>query len=389
MGPLLNPPVLRGRSNGIDFLRGWFSLQVLIFAHVIFWAGYAQGPTAVARPARLVAGALITAFQGHAELNPAVLAFIVMSGYCIHRNGLRPEKSLGPYSIRRIFRIVPIFVLATVLGVVFFYLSSVIDPKVTIALNGTPNIPPLCVAAKLTAVASLWPLAHPCDFAGNAPLLTVMVEIGLYAFYGLTFAIANDYLVYAGCIASVAAGVVIAALNLRYPLLYNWWQNSSLLAFLPYWWIGAAIIVPAIRTTLKRWWPALLLAWTILTAGSYLESTGVIAEVRKLVFAGLIAVLIDVIDRLEVTANPLSHIGRAGYSIYAIHAPVSIYLILIGIPWWGVVTLVVAVGLAVYFTFERPLDRVGRYIATKTVTPPRLPRNERREKLPPFLKPGQ
>ncbi len=72
----------------------------------------------------------------------------------------------------------------------------------------------MCVAAKLTTLAAYFPIAHPCDFLGNAPLLTVMVEIALYAFYGLALWLGRASLVYWTCAFSIGIGCVLGALNL-------------------------------------------------------------------------------------------------------------------------------------------------------------------------------
>jgi peptidoglycan/LPS O-acetylase OafA/YrhL len=361
---LLDPPSLRGRSNGIDLLRGWFALQVLIFAHVVNWSVYLRGKDAVAAPIKQLAAALIVVFQSRAELNPAVIGFIVLSGYCIHRNGLRTGRPLTPYFIRRGFRILPIFYLGSALGVIFYYLSTALAPAAASALTGTARISASCLLAKLTAIASILPIAHPCDYAGNAPLLTVMVEIGLYAFYALVFFIGGASVVYCACGASIIVGLAIAAMNLRHPLLYDWWQNSSLLAFLPYWWIGAAAIQPAIRRWIMAHWLLFFAAWLTLTMlSAYLDPTAITAEIRKLVFAGLITCLVVKFDRDTMPANPISFIGKAGYSIYAIHAPLAVYLVILGLPWWITCAIVVAAGLFSYFAFERPLNLTGHRFA--------------------------
>jgi peptidoglycan/LPS O-acetylase OafA/YrhL len=362
MPALLNPPAIRGRSDGVDLVRGVFALQVLIFAHVIFWAS-AAGDTAPAW-AMWTGRALIWLFQGHAELNPAVLAFIILSGYCIHRNGLRPGKPLTSFGIRRVFRILPVFVLATFVGIALYKVSLSIRPDLASALTGTDKIRALCVIAKLTTVAAIAPIAHPCDFLGNAPLLTVMVGITLYAFYAFVFAFGGELLVYGACLLSIVVGLWIGSQNLQYPSLYNWWQNSSLLAFLPYWWIGAAAVHQTYRSILRLWMPTLLLAWISLTFLSHLESTGILAEVRKPVLAALVAYLVVVVDETHVRANPMSTIGRAAYSIYALHAPVTIALLLWGLNWWLSCVAAIAFSGLVYVILERPLDLYGHKLAS-------------------------
>ena len=85
-------------SAGIEFARGLFALWVL-FAHCLPWAQQVDSSRFI--PTFLVdAGKwLIFTFQTRGEVHPAVLSFIVLSGYCIHRNGFRA----GSFDIKKIF----------------------------------------------------------------------------------------------------------------------------------------------------------------------------------------------------------------------------------------------------------------------------------------------
>jgi peptidoglycan/LPS O-acetylase OafA/YrhL len=358
---LLNPPKEVGRSYGIDFLRGVFSIYVLIFAHIAVWTVVAQGQDSVPPWLTWLSHSLILLFQSRAELNPAVLAFIVLSGFCIHRNGLRPGGALRSFAIRRAFRILPVFWLACVLGVSMFVASSYLSPEKAVKLTGTTGISSICFLAKASAIASLLPIAHPCDFLGNAPLLTVMVEIGLYAFYGIVFIKGGEKLVLSACGASLLCGVMIAAVSTKFPLLYNWWQNSSLLAFLPYWWIGAAVCVPGVRAWVLRHRLLLATVWLVLTVSTlWFDPTAISSELRKFVLATLMAWLILQLDATKMSQNPISLVGRAGYSIYAFHAPVATYLCILGSPWWLTLSSAIFFGLAAFYLFERPLDGWGQ-----------------------------
>jgi peptidoglycan/LPS O-acetylase OafA/YrhL len=372
---LLDPPKGGGRrSHGIDLLRGAFSIYVLLFAHVMFWTRAAQGPESVPSWLMSVSRLLVWMFQSRAELNPAVLGFIVLSGFCIHRNGLRSRDELLPFAVRRAFRILPVFWLASLFGVLMFTASLSLSSEEATALTGTQEISGVCLLAKLSAVASIFPAFHPCDFLGNAPLLTVMVEIGLYAFYGFVFVKGGEKLVLASCLVSVLCGVIIAVFNLRFPTLYNWWQNSSLLAFLPYWWIGAAACVPEIRKLILRYLFHMAAVWFALTISTlFFDPSAISAELRKLVLATLMAWLMLKVDAVTIPDNLLSLIGRAGYSVYALHAPVVVYLCILGVPWWLIVIAAVSCGVVSFYLFERPLDMAGRSLAASIRRPqPRI-----------------
>lgn len=357
---ILNPPKISGRSEGIDLMRSVCALAVLLFAHLIFWSDLVHQDV----PSNLlvVGRALIFIFQKHGELNPFVLAFIVLSGYCIHRNGLRSRVGIKQFLIRRFFRIVPVFFLATVLGIYLFGVSLNVDARLASILTGTSEIKGECLAAKLLLIPALLPVAHPCDFLGNAPSLTVMVELVLYIFYALIFWRVSRYWLEGILIISVVAGIVFSANNTKYPILYNWWQNSSALAFLPYWWAGAAAIVPSYRKLIKKHSIGIFCTWVILSFFANLADSAVAAELRKFVFAILIAGLVIRLDEASIPVNPLSMLGRTGYSLYAIHAPLCVIFLLWGFGWWQTLIVTVVCGIGCYLMFERPFDKFGRKI---------------------------
>jgi peptidoglycan/LPS O-acetylase OafA/YrhL len=78
-------------------LRALFALWVVI-GHLIPWARRLQGVEAVPAWLYYFTDTIVDRLtQSSNELNPAVLCFIVLSGYCIHRNGLRkPGDSILP-----------------------------------------------------------------------------------------------------------------------------------------------------------------------------------------------------------------------------------------------------------------------------------------------------
>jgi peptidoglycan/LPS O-acetylase OafA/YrhL len=65
----------------------------------------------------------------------------------------------------------------------------------------------------------------------------------------------------------------------------------------------------------------------------------------------------------------LSPFGKAGYSIYAIHAPLLALLLIAGAPWWTVALIAVTAGVVIFRWYEDPLIRYGKRIAHKTRQP--------------------
>lgn len=116
-------------------------------------------------------------------------------------------------------------------------------------------------------------------------------------------------------------------------------------------------------------------ALAILTALLYLGLTRnlFVVEAKKLAFAAVFAAALPSLDRFQKGAKWTEMFGRAGYSIYAFHVPVVVTLIILGAPWWLTIASAFAVGLVMYFVIERPLDRVGRWLAERRATTTPLP----------------
>jgi peptidoglycan/LPS O-acetylase OafA/YrhL len=108
----------------------------------------------------------------------------------------------------------------------------------------------------------------------------------------------------------------------------------------------------------------ILIAWC--TATAVLVATGpdaIFSEIRKILLALLIAVLVCRIDKGTLSGpNVLAALGRAGYSVYAFHAPLMYSLAIYHVPWWLNIGCCIALGLFAYVIIERPFINVGRYV---------------------------
>jgi peptidoglycan/LPS O-acetylase OafA/YrhL len=360
----LSVPVSRERAEGIDAIRAACALWVL-FGHLFPWSLFAapddHAPIAKLGAASMSAFARL--FQPFAETNPAVLIFIVLSGYCIHRNGLRSDDAdFRTYARKRAFRIVPVYVAAALAGFLCHFTAVGIDPKVGMALTGTREITAFGVFLKFTGLPALVPSWHVASFQGNAPLNTVMVEIWLYAVYAIVLAIAirtgtvKWIAAFVGC--AWCAGLVAVSRN---PEWVGWWHNGSLVGFLAPWWIGAMAVSYKVRS--REFIVFGMVAWLALTVAVNLTSSPalLLVELRKLAFCVACAGLVVASDRrLGGIFLPAAFVGRAGYSIYAFHAPLLVIMLVLGIPWWLAAALVIAFGVLAHLFFEKPMDLVGR-----------------------------
>jgi peptidoglycan/LPS O-acetylase OafA/YrhL len=383
--PLLaEAPTIKGRSDGIDLLRAIFALWVM-FSHLIPWARRIQGPDAVPGWLYFFTDTIVDRLtQSTNELHPAVLCFIVLSGYCIHRNGLRRrDDSIPVFSIRRCFRILPVFFLASLIPLLTLHIGLSVNPAAVQKFYGSSPLDAACMVEKLSTLAAIVPFFHECSSQANGPLLTVMVEIVLYALYGAFFWFwilrGRERWIWRICAACYAAGLLVAAAvsvddSSTNRLLYNWWQNSSVFGFLPYWWIGAVAISPEARGLLDRYFMALgwwLAALTLLLVGLWYffgtsYETAVLAQLRQLVFALWAAALIVKVDGRAVTRfHFLPSVGRAGYSLYAFHAPILVCLLVLGVKWPVVFVALIAMGFVMYGLIEKPGMMLGKSIAAR------------------------
>jgi len=375
---IFDTPTIKGRSGGIDALRAIFALWVVI-AHLVPRTYKLQGHDRIPEWLYYFTDTIVDRLtQASNELNPAVLGFIVLSGYCIHRNGLRSNDQGGAvtnFSIRRCFRILPVYWLACLLPLVMLPIALHFSEAKTIAVNGSATIDPMCLVAKMLTLPAITPSFHSdgCSSAGNGPLLTVTVEIWLYAIYGAAFALLaarqRDRAVLLIAIVSFTLSVVTAALANQYPTLYNWWQNSSVIGFLPYWWVGAALVIPDVQKWVQRRFLIVSACWIGLTAIILygFEIGSAIAEVRKMFFVLGIGVIIGWLDAAQLgERNPLSALGRAGYSLYAFHSPILLPLVLAGVWWPLTLGVIIAFGLLAYYVVERPMIALGkRFLSRK------------------------
>ncbi len=363
---LLMTPLIDERSDGIDALRAVLALWIL-FSHVVPWTIATQLESAISLTLAAIVDTLVKIFQANGETHPAVIGFIVLSGYCIHRNGFRHNRSdvLG-YSLRRWFRIFPVYALGCVAGVIGFLAAVSHAPDLGRALSGTTALDMWAIVAKFLALSALVPPLHAATFAGNAPLHTVMVEIWLYAMYPVMLLVLakrfGDIALWATAFGLWAVGTIVVA---AVPSWTGWWHNGSLIGFLLYWWIGAKMVDPRFHGVVSRFGWLILALWgglTFLIWQGFLS--GIFAvEVRKLVFAVLFGIAVSTLDKSRVHFAWLRPLGRASYSMYALHAPFAYTLLIFGGPWWMVPPGAVLIGLASFWLVEFPLTKKGKQLS--------------------------
>jgi hypothetical protein len=151
------------------------------------------------------------------------------------------------------------------------------------------------MAVKLSGVAAVAPGLNVCGYEGNAPLVTVAVEIWLYAVYALGAVLllrgGRQWALWL-IIGLVAGGVFL--LWGRQPADWGWWNNGSLPGFLPFWWIGAALVGGVWRRRSVFVVGGGVGVFAVTTIASYQSTT--IAELHALSFAIVIGYCIRLVD---------------------------------------------------------------------------------------------
>lgn len=332
--------------QSLNNLRFFLALLV-VFAHIFPW--YEQAHLPVSLVCLKLVTYFNTIFRTGGETSPAVLLFITLSGYCIHRSF---DGNLRHYIRQRFFRIIPLFVLGTILGASFFMLYR------TTLLEGilqTHEIKPELLLLKLIGAHAFFESLYFVSYLGNEPLATVVVEIWLYVFYPIGLILLTrlgkwKLLVLLLAITMLGSFAVCYDENYR-----GWWNNGSFLGFLAYWWIGVLFHDTGFRNAIERLNPGLILSYFILTFVilNYAQNP-VIIELRKLCLVflgGLFIARLDIKARLQRSWS----ITKSSYSIYALHTPIIIACIHYEIRPEIAFVLVLLVAYLSYYLIERPL----------------------------------
>jgi peptidoglycan/LPS O-acetylase OafA/YrhL len=309
--------------------------------------------------------ALLKIFQASGETHPAVLGFIVLSGYCIHRNGFRLGNSfsLKSYAIRRSFRILPVYCLASIIGIVLWFLGMQNHGKLVEALTGTTSISLGCFLVKISGIASFIPTLFTCSFEGNAPLATAIVECWLYVYYGLVIwrLLRHEGLKAVYWIFGIgwACSFAIVLLDQTYS---GWWHNSSFFAFGVYWWIGAKFSEKDFAPN-----PRLVIISILVLIPSFIYSNLILVELKKIGLSIIFAYFIRWADNSWRKSKYLAIGGQAGYSIYALHAPVLIALLMLNVPLYLGICFILLLSLLCHYLFELPILNYGKRLSRQYI----------------------
>lgn len=306
---------------------------------------------------------LIKLFQSSNETNPAVIAFLVISGYCIHKNGvLQPSFQVKEFYLRRFWRIAPLYILGIILGAtVIYYLQH--DQQIAIIAN-TPHFSFSSLLYKTLGLFAFIPwqfeaIAHQ----GNGPLITCAVEIWLYIFYPFLALWVSKYGTKKFLLVLLMITAIGSFLATIFPEISSWWHNGAFLGFLLYWWLGAFAAQNAIK--LPKFNLLLLFYLSAATILILFPNTILLVEIRKILFAISVAYLVQ----RSANAKPsdskhsmLALITTPSFSLYALHLPLICLALYLNLPMYMTIITILVLAYASYFLIERPAINFGKQL---------------------------
>ena len=325
------PTLAPARLWSLDVLRG-LCAGIVFLSHWHLWSDFAPQPgleSVVRQFGGIVHDAVTVLTWPTGGHHPAVLAFFVLSGFCIHypfeRRALAgtPESTWRVYFSRRFQRIMPVYWAACGLGLAFVAAEAWRpsgSPLLSLHALGSPTD----LAIRFTGLAGVVPREI---FAGNYILTTVTVEIFMYAAYPLFHAWAMR-----GRWSEL--GLTFLALHVASILMLRffspYWVFNSLLMLGIFWHAGAlaAHLFLTGRGRVSGLW--LLLAWAgflALKATPHFTGLNLLKQAAWAVVCVLGILWVIQLERCHPHAafswpiRWLRHTGTISYSLYAMHTP--------------------------------------------------------------------
>ncbi|MDI1337487.1 MAG: acyltransferase [Lacunisphaera sp.] len=331
----MEKPAAPARFWSLDALRGGCAIVVFL-SHWHLWCAFAPvgaGQNFIHAFLQNCHEWLIFTTWPTGGHHPAVLAFFVLSGFCIHypaewrlAHGNRTLPA-GDYYRRRFLRIMPVYWVASLLGLLLVGLEWW-WPTGNALLQFHAQAPLPHIVVRFLAIAGFYPEEI---FVGNYILNTIAAEIVMYAAYPFFHRLAMD-----GRWRALGLGFVLMhafAIGLLRLGFSPYWAFNSLFMLGLFWFAGALAAhgFVARRWRLAGWW--VLIAWIgFLLVKAVTPFYGL--NLIKQAMWGLVCVvaLLWVLTfeerhgtwRRQQIVGTLCYGGTISYSLYAVHTPVML-----------------------------------------------------------------
>jgi peptidoglycan/LPS O-acetylase OafA/YrhL len=305
--------------------------------------------------------------------HPAVLCFMVLSGFCIHRSFVGRSRGViypdwSTYYRRRFFRVYPVYLTAGIIGTILVFLQWC-HPVAHQFVQFNAGFSWTDFPVRFAGIAGLYPKEM---LAGNAVLASVATEMVFYAGYPAFYHIVTGFR--RGWI--IVGGIALSFYLMTIPLfdlgIDRFWLSSSCFVYGIFWVGGAyaAYLLESGKSKDAALW--VLLTYALFLAaktGSYFKGLVLIRQfLFGLVCISLLNLIVRNEDRFGKYLSPrwqrLFKMGAdASYSLYAVHNPAILIGIWIACTAFAPVRLLsellltlglsIIVTLLVYFGIER------------------------------------
>jgi peptidoglycan/LPS O-acetylase OafA/YrhL len=325
------PPTAPARLWSLDALRG-LCAGIVFLSHWHLWSNFPpSGPAE--NVIRTIGEFLHNTFTlltwPTGGQHPAVIAFFVLSGFCIHypfeRRALQgtPAADWPGYFRRRFRRIAPVYWTACILGLLFV-LAEVLQPSGSPLLQLHAQGSTEDIVVRVAGLSGVYPREI---LAGNYTLTTVTVEIFMYVAYPLFHRYAMRG-AWSGLGLMFLLLQVLAVALLRFVTPF-WIYNSVLM--LGIFWYGGALAAHLYlngKDRVRGW--SVLVAWIVFLGLKALPHFTGLNLLKQAVW-GLVCTLgtlwaVRLEQRRPALGNQwllsrLRGVGDVSYSLYAMHTP--------------------------------------------------------------------
>lgn len=318
----------------LDIFRGLCALAVFL-SHLHLWSFF---PTrsAAEEALRRVFDVGVFAFDWltwrTGGQHPAVIGFLVLSGFCIHLSVLRAQAkdgrvAWGDYFRRRLVRILPVYWCGAALGLLFVVLQTTAPvPDATLALNARADIADVVV--RFAGLSALYP--HEL-LVGNGILNYVSVELMLYLGYPLLFLLRRRPRAWTWpCIFVLAAAGQVAA-YLVAPFTTPFWAYYTPHMLGLFFVLGAGLAERWFHGRPAPAWKTAAVVWIVFIACRQFLSFPGLNLLLQLLWALVCACVLSGFLKAEknnpglvarATFRRLVRVGEVSFSLYVVHAPV-------------------------------------------------------------------
>lgn len=365
------------KSANLEFLRFFLAFWVFI-AHILPWYTYSNSTvSSYLQDTANFFGQLAKYSQPSGALHPAVVGFLVLSGYVIatgfNEDKLKSNltKYVREWGVRRLFRIMPVYVLGIVIGGGIFAILGNSNFKF---LTGTQDVSVQCLANKAFSISSFIPTGYPnCAFQGNAPLVTTAAEVGLYlVFIPISILLVKGFYKATATLITIFwfSGNLAIAIFHESNYLLQWWTHASSINYLLPWFLGASLAFKnkKIYSNFSKALHMLFILFSTALVVLFFMTTNdfrdlYVSQLYLIIYSILFYIVIKFLVSVRQIGFIADFLGQISYTLYVIHAPVSIYMISKGLGFISILITNLLLSILLNMVVESPLRNLGRKIA--------------------------